>query len=173
LRQQNFLDSLGDIISESGLPSHLLQLEFTENIFYQNLEEITQEIAVIKDMGVTWALDDFGVGNSTLNSLTRIPFDVIKIDRSLVHDIGEDARKTAIVLGVLQMAHSLSLQVVAEGIENINQLAFFHKHGCRLMQGWYFSPALPVEQAENLLRGKAHYPFPRPAQIPVNPKREV
>lgn len=142
LRHTGFLDSVRRVLGETGLPPSQLVLELTENIFFQGFTEIDTLLLEFKRMGVLLALDDFGTGYSTLSCLTQIPFDMIKLDRSLSRQIATSARDAAIVRGVLQIAHDLGMQVIAEGIENEGQLLFYESLGCDLLQGYYFNRPL-------------------------------
>lgn len=151
LRHAGFLDSVRRALDETGLPPGRLMLELTENIFFQGFTEIDALLLEVKRMGVLLALDDFGTGYSTLSCLTQIPFDVIKIDRSLSQHITTSPRQAAIVRGILQIAHDLGMQVVAEGIENEEQLRFYESLGCDLLQGFYFNRPLQSDAFRQLL----------------------
>ena len=143
LKHNGLIDSLARVLEESHLPPHLLRLELTEDIVFQHYKEINQVINEIKRLGITLALDDFGTGYSTLSCLTQIPFDVIKIDRSLVCQVTCDPREAAIVSGIIRISKDLGMEVVAEGIETEAQIEFFERLGCDLLQGYFFSPPLP------------------------------
>jgi EAL domain-containing protein (putative c-di-GMP-specific phosphodiesterase class I) len=103
-------------------------------------------------MGVRLAVDDFGTGYSSLSYLKQFPVDVLKIDRSFVAGLPRDRDDVAVVEAIVAMAHSLGMQVVAEGVETAEQLAFLRSLGCDMIQGFYFSASLPIEQFEEYLR---------------------
>lgn len=142
LRNKNFTAGVRRALEESGLPPHLLTLELTENIFFQGFKEIDKVLLELKQMGVQLALDDFGMGYATLSCLTQIPFDEIKIDRSLSLNVTTSAGDAAIVRGIVRIAHDLGMPVVAEGIEDEDQIRFYEGLGCDMLQGYYFSRPL-------------------------------
>ncbi len=135
----------------SGLPSEALELEMTESVIMHNVEGAISTMLRLKEMGVSLAMDDFGVGYSSLNYLRRFPLDVLKIDRSFVSGLPKEANDAAIVSGIISMAHDLDLQIVAEGVENLEQYNFLRQKGCREMQGHFFSPAIEASEMGQLL----------------------
>jgi diguanylate cyclase (GGDEF)-like protein len=163
-RQFSDADLLHDIreaLAESGMPANLLELEITEGMVTQNAERAVQLLAAIKNMGVRLAIDDFGTGYSSLAQLKRFPIDTLKIDRSFIREIPTDAEDKAITEAIIAMGKTLSLTVVAEGVETPEQATFLREHGCDEMQGFYFSKPIPPEQFAELLR--AHTPRFGPA----------
>ena len=112
----------------------------------------------MKKLGVNLSIDDFGTGYSSLSYLSRFPIDVLKIDRSFVSDITRDASDAAIVASIIALAHNLKLDVIAEGVETVEQLDYLRRHGCDQMQGYYFSKPLAAADFEQLLRQKRSLP---------------
>jgi diguanylate cyclase (GGDEF)-like protein/PAS domain S-box-containing protein len=149
LRAGDFVAGVRAILTEMGIEPRYLELELTETFLMQDLESTAAVLRALKDLGVQLALDDFGTGYSSLSYLKRFPIDTLKIDRSFVRDLTTDADDASIVNAVISMGKSLHMQVVAEGIETQEQLAFLQKHGCPEGQGYYFSR--PVAAAELVL----------------------
>ena len=139
-----------EILAKTGVEPELLQLEITES-FLANRSEAVQTVQSLAEFGVSIAIDDFGTGYSNLANLKRFAVDTIKIDRSFVRDIDCDEDDAAIVRAIINMAHSLNLSVVAEGVETRAQLEFLRRYGCDEVQGYYFAyPALADEHLELL-----------------------
>ena len=143
---------VGEALVASGLDPRLLEIELTEDTVMQDAERGGAKLEALGNRGVRIVLDDFGTGYSSLTYLRRFPLDQLKIDRSFVQGVPGDADDAAIATAVIQMAHALQLQVVAEGVENEAQRAFLAERGCDRMQGFLFSPALPPDQLDLLLR---------------------
>lgn len=163
IKHKDFRETIETVLKVSGLPPHLLLLELSENIFFQNLKAIERIIMDLKHIGVRLSLDDFGTGYSTLSCLTRIPFDEIKIDRSLSGHVTTSSRDAAIVHGIIRMGHDLGMEVVAEGIETKDQIDFFTDLGCDKMQGYFYSQPIRAGQYEVLIRQLVQ-DFPRLSQ---------
>ncbi|HBB33039.1 MAG TPA: GGDEF domain-containing response regulator, partial [Cyanobacteria bacterium UBA9273] len=140
-----------DILRETGLDPSYLELELTESSLMQNPEAAIATLQELKALGIRISIDDFGTGYSSLSYLSQFPFDVLKIDRSFVCQLTEDAKNTTITTAILQMAHGLNLKVVAEGVETSNQLAFLQGHQCDEIQGYWFSPPVSAEIFSELL----------------------
>ena len=130
----------------------LLELELTENMMMQNAERAGKVLAAIKQLGVRLAIDDFGVGYSSLANLKRFPIDTLKVDRSFIRDIPQDSEDKAITRAIIAMGKSLNLTVVAEGVETLKQETFLREHGCDETQGYYFSKPIAGDQFAELLR---------------------
>ncbi|BCA80998.1 EAL domain-containing protein [Desulfuromonas sp. AOP6] len=139
-------------LRESCLDSHRLELEITESTIMQKEEETTAALHMLKDMGMQIAIDDFGTGYSSLSYLKNFPIDTLKIDRSFITDLSPGNKNAAIIKSIITMAHSLDLNVVAEGVENKDQLAFLRKLGCNEIQGFLFSGAVPADIFVGLLK---------------------
>ena len=150
-QQPNLVDEIARILELTGLPAGALEVEITESNAMQNAENTIHTLKELKALGVRIAMDDFGTGYSSLNYLKRFPIDTLKLDRSFVRDVVTDSSDAAIVSAVIQLAHSLKLHVVAEGVETEDQLAFLRKQNCDRIQGYLYSPPLPVTEIEAFL----------------------
>ncbi len=139
------------VLRETGFEASRLVLDVTETVYIKVLEGNTATLNGLKRLGVGISIDDFGVGYSSLSYLKRLPADVLKIDRSFVAGIGEDVEDTAIVRMVIELAHTLGMEVVAEGVESADQARQLKEMGCDFAQGFYFSEALPPEEAAGFL----------------------
>lgn len=138
------INVLEEALQQSGLPSHLLQLELTEGVLIEDVNETIAIIDKLKQNNISFAIDDFGTGYSSLSYLKSFPADLIKIDRSFVLDIETDCNDQAIIRAISVMAHELDLKVLAEGVENQQQLAFLRDHQCDYVQGYYFAKPMPA-----------------------------
>uniref|UniRef100_UPI00405726F3 EAL domain-containing protein n=1 Tax=Candidatus Electronema sp. TaxID=2698783 RepID=UPI00405726F3 len=133
-----------------------LELEITESAVMENPEQAVALLRDIRQLGITIAIDDFGTGYSSLAYLKKFPVNSIKIDQSFIADLIKDSDDAAIVESIIQMARSLGLEVVAEGVETLEQLEFLRERNCHEAQGYYFSKPLPPEQfAKKILSRKA------------------
>jgi diguanylate cyclase (GGDEF)-like protein len=156
LQQADFVPLVRATLAHHALPPQSIELEVTETIAMQSGDGTVEKLRELKTLGCRIAIDDFGTGYSSLSALRIFPVDALKIDVSFVRDIagdaGGDARGT-IAAAVINLAHSLRLDVVAEGVEVEAQLAFLQGHGCDLWQGYYFSRPVSAEQCGELLQG--------------------
>jgi diguanylate cyclase (GGDEF)-like protein len=149
-------------LDEAGLPPHFLEVEVTEHVFLESGREyVARALARLTDAGVRIALDDFGTGYSSLSHLRDFPVDVVKIDRSFVSGMVEDEEIAAIVTAVVELARSLSIEVVGEGVETEAQRRFLIERGCDVGQGYLFGRAADEDQVRTLLRRPAADPAPR------------
>jgi len=154
LRQPTYLQEISRVLLQTGLAPEYLELEVTESITMEEHTDAIRWLHKLKDMGIRLSIDDFGTGYSSLSYLKSLPVDTVKIDKSFVRDIGSDANDAAIVTAIISMSHSLKLDVIAEGVETIEQLEFLKSNGCDEIQGFIFRPAVtPEEFAELLLQG--------------------
>jgi diguanylate cyclase (GGDEF)-like protein/PAS domain S-box-containing protein len=157
LRAKDFVPGVNAMVTEMGLEPHHLELELTETFLMQDSTSTSVVLLALKEMGLQIALDDFGTGYSSLSYLKRFPIDTVKIDRSFVRDLTTDADDASIVSAVISMGKRLHMQVVAEGVETPEQLAFLREQSCPEGQGYYFSRPLVAEEFAKLLgRGLAH-----------------
>jgi len=140
-------------IRKYDIAPDLLELELTESSLMSNAEETIAVLRNLKALGIQISIDDFGTGYSSLAYLKRFPIDKLKIDIAFVREVTSNPDDAAIVLAIISMAHSMKLDVIAEGVENDAQLAYLRRHGCDEMQGYYFSRPVPQEEFEQMLMG--------------------
>ncbi len=151
-QRRDFPDTITTLLQRTGLSAGCLELEIVESIALELPERAIVSLDCLRELGVRVMLDDFGTGFSSLKHLRQLPFDGIKIDRSFVIDVLVDPRDAAIVRAMLALAHSLGLEVVAEGIETPAQLAWFQSAGCDRLQGFHFHRSMEHEAAVALVR---------------------
>jgi diguanylate cyclase (GGDEF)-like protein/PAS domain S-box-containing protein len=156
--QKALAQSIADVLLATGLAPRFLELELTESMIMNDVDNAIAILATLKQLGVHIAVDDFGTGYSSLSYLRRFPIDVLKIDQSFVNDLSIDEDAAAIVIAIISLAQSLRLQVIAEGVETAEQLAFLRVHNCDQMQGYYFSRPMPAQAFEILLRQENDVP---------------
>ncbi len=147
----NLVRQVEDTLKSTGLSAVDLEFEITETIAMHNAEESVGVMRQLKALGIGLSLDDFGTGYSSLSYLKRFPIDVLKIDKSFVRDIPEDANDLAIVSAIIAMAHALGLKVIAEGVETAPQWHFLRDCGTQMGQGYFFARPLPAPEVETLL----------------------
>ena len=148
----SFLDSLEHVLTETGFDPHRLHVEITESEVGGNLYELQQFIHALKAIGVKISLDDFGVGTSSLSFLQSLQLDIIKIDQNFVKGIPENTFDRALLEGLYQTFHTLGLDIVTEGVERPEQLAFVLEHSSSLIQGYHYSKPVPLAQLEHYLK---------------------
>ncbi|MFZ5968012.1 MAG: EAL domain-containing protein [Bacillota bacterium] len=151
---QNLVETVSQILDETGLEAQWLELEITESIAMHNAEYTYKMLEELRKMGVHFSIDDFGTGYSSLNYLKRFPITKLKIDRSFVQEIHKDADNAAIASTVIVLGQSLKLGVVAEGVETEEQLDFLRKYECEEMQGFLFGKPMPPDEFEAVLNSK-------------------
>lgn len=152
--QSNFVEQVVSALDRSGANPQKLKLELTESILLQNMDDTIAKMMTLKAKGVDFALDDFGVGYSSLYYLKHLPLDWIKIDKSFVRDVLIDNKDATIIRAILLLAKSMGLSVIAEGVETPAQKDFLVMHGCSAYQGYLFSPPLPLNQFEEFIHGR-------------------
>ncbi|MBI4430946.1 MAG: EAL domain-containing protein [Candidatus Omnitrophica bacterium] len=150
-QQVELISSIARILAKTGVDSSNLELELTESIIMQNIERSVHTLRALHAMGVKLSIDDFGTGYSSLGYLKRFPLSTLKIDRSFVHDITTDPDAASIAKAIISMAHSLKLEVVAEGVETQPQLTFLRSQHCDKMQGFLFSRPIAAEEFEQMV----------------------
>jgi diguanylate cyclase (GGDEF)-like protein/PAS domain S-box-containing protein len=151
-RQRGFCGLVGDVLRETGLRPEHLELELTESLLLTNADVMTSVTSRLRDTGVTLAIDDFGTGYSSLGYLKHFKVNRLKIARSFIKDVSVDADDAAITIAIIEMARALNLAVLAEGVEEADQLLFLRKQGCYTIQGFYFSRPASVDKIGELLR---------------------
>lgn len=150
-KQHDFVERVSAIVRETGVDPHRLELEFTEGMLISQIEDTIEKIQELKQLGIHFSIDDFGTGYSSLTYLKQLPVDKLKIDQSFVNDISSDPSDAAIVDTIIAMTRHLSLDVIAEGVETEEQLAFLRENGCNSYQGYLFYRPLPQTDFEQVL----------------------
>ncbi|MEZ5428555.1 MAG: EAL domain-containing protein [Pyrinomonadaceae bacterium] len=148
--QRDLVQIIKGIVDEVGLPPGSLELELTESSLMKNPQASIQTLSKLKEFGILVSIDDFGTGYSSLSYLQRLPIDILKIDQSFVSEITNNPDNVALVLAIIELAHNLRLQVIAEGVETAGQLDFLRDIGCDEFQGYYFSKPVNSESFERL-----------------------
>ena len=133
------------VLGETGLEGSHLILDVTETVYVKVLAGNTAMLDRLRVLGVRFSIDDFGTGYSSLSYLKRLPADAIKIDQSFVKGLGEDVDDTAVVRMIIELAHTLRLEIIAEGVETEEQATLLKEMGCDFAQGYHFSKPLPPE----------------------------
>ncbi|MBL8522224.1 MAG: EAL domain-containing protein [Betaproteobacteria bacterium] len=152
LRRKSFADFVRNLLDETGADPRLIEMEITERVLVGGNEDAIRALRQIDALGIQLAIDDFGTGYSGLSYLKQFPIDTVKIDQSFVRDLTTDADDEAIVRAIIAMSKSLKLSVVAEGVEHAEQMDRLRELGCDLLQGYYFSRPVPLDEADRLLQ---------------------
>ena len=150
-KQPDFLDSVSRVFRETGVNPCMLEFEFTESVIMEKADKNIKTLTALKDMGVKLSIDDFGTGYSSLSYLKHFPIDRIKIDRSFIADINCDTDGETIIETIILMAHNLKLKVIAEGVEDRDQLNFLMARNCDEVQGYYLGEDMSVTAFEGIL----------------------
>ena len=150
-RNDEFLESVSTILTETRLEPRYLELELTESVLMQHAEFSVPLLQKLKAMGLRLAIDDFGTGYSSLSYLRQFPIDTLKVDQSFIHEINADTDEATIISAVINMGCRMKHRVIAEGVETAEQLAFLRAHGCDEGQGYYFARPMPAVETAKLL----------------------
>jgi len=150
-RELSLIDSIESAVKQSKLDPSCLELEITESVAMENVDLTFKVLERLRRTGISIAIDDFGMGHSSLSYLKKFPIDCLKIDRNFVEDLPDRFEDAAIVRSVIELAQGLNLRVVAEGVETKPQLDFLREHGCREVQGFYFGFPVPAPQFQETL----------------------
>ena len=144
-RQPDFVEQVVSVLRDAGADPAKLTLELTESLLLQDVEGSILKMQALRKLGVGFSLDDFGTGYSSLSYLKRLQLDQLKIDQSFVRDVLTDPNDATIACTIITLAHSLGLEVIAEGVETDGQRLFLLRNGCRKFQGYLFGRPGPVE----------------------------
>ena len=151
LSRDNLVARVNHILGSADYDPLAIQFEVTETFLMQDLEKSERLLRGLREQGMKIALDDFGTGYSSLNYLSRLPIDTLKIDKSFVDNIAHSEQDSALIKHIIDMSHSLDIEVVAEGVEEPEQVKLLAQHGCDLLQGFHFSKAVPADEFKRLL----------------------
>jgi diguanylate cyclase (GGDEF)-like protein/PAS domain S-box-containing protein len=157
-RDPGLVDDVAEVLRATGMEPSLLELEITESMVMHNTEQAILKLKAIKQMGVRLAIDDFGTGYSSLAQLKQFPIDTLKVDRSFIRDIPDNAEDRAITEAIIAMGRTLGVTVVAEGVETAEQQSFLRSRYCDQMQGFFFSKPSHPDEFASLLRGQVTPP---------------
>ena len=149
--QSDFVELIIEVLEQTQLKPEFLEIEITESVLMKSLERNIEILEKLNAIGVKIALDDFGTGYSSFSYLRRLPIHTLKIDKSFIDGICSSSKEQAIAYGIIQLAHKMELEVVAEGVENQYQVEVLQKKECDKIQGYFFSKPLPAAQAEDLI----------------------
>jgi EAL domain-containing protein (putative c-di-GMP-specific phosphodiesterase class I) len=155
--QTGFMEQLGAILLEAGLPARQLRLEITERVMMEQGDSTTQLLMDLHALDITLQIDDFGTGYSSLSMLHCFPIDALKIDRSFVSRLGGDGENVEIVQTIIALAHNLGMDVIAEGVETVGQLDYLRILGCDYAQGYLFSQPQDRHAISALLEANPHW----------------
>ena len=162
--QAGFVDDVHQLLQRYQVNPARLKLELTESLLLDNVADSINTMHALRALGIRFSMDDFGTGYSSLTYIKRLPIDQLKIDQSFIRDLAVDHDDEVIVRAIIAMAHSLKLDVIAEGVETEAQRAFLEQHGCHAFQGYLFGRPMPVAQLEALLaQGEQGEPFGKPS----------
>jgi EAL domain-containing protein (putative c-di-GMP-specific phosphodiesterase class I) len=143
------------VLQETGIAPHLVSFEIMETVAMEDAENALMVLSELKALGVRLSIDDFGTGYSSLSRLPRLPIDALKIDRSFISNLQHENENLEIVRLIIMLAHSIGLNVVAEGTETENQIDVLKRLGCEMAQGYFYSPPVSAQSASDLLMSDA------------------
>jgi diguanylate cyclase (GGDEF)-like protein len=146
IQDNRFLDIVKDIVTRSGADASRLEFELTESTILKSPGAIKERMDILRELGISFSLDDFGTGFSQLSHLTELPITALKIDQCFVKDLPRNPHQEAVCTMIIEMAHRLGMLVVAEGAETHEQVEFLRTNNCQQVQGFYYSPAIPLQQ---------------------------
>lgn len=152
LQSIGFVEMVEGVLKELGLPAQYLELEITESVLMQSINYSVEILNRLRDIGIKLSLDDFGTGYSSLNYLKIMPMNTLKMDKSFIDGICLNKKEEIIANAIVDMAHTMELTVIAEGVETEEQLNILLKHSCDRVQGFFLNKPLTEEKAEELLR---------------------
>jgi EAL domain-containing protein (putative c-di-GMP-specific phosphodiesterase class I) len=173
LFESRFIERIRRIVRETGVDPRLMEWEITESIMMRNAEEAMKKINILKDIGFSVSIDDFGMGYSSFSQLKRITVDALKIDASFVREIPHNKSDMEISEAIIALGKSLGMKIVAEGVETKEQLRFLQERNCDFIQGYYFSKPLPPQEFEGAffsprVTGRQHHSALKAAYHPHN-----
>lgn len=156
LYYEDFVPRLVEIAKKYNINPGELEIEITENAFFDDAEEMLEKVRQLKEAGFILSIDDFGSGYSSLNMLKDIPADVIKIDRMFLKNSSDDTRSKTIIKSIIYMAKNLRLSVITEGVETKEQVGFLTRSGCEIAQGFYYARPMPLDEYEKFMKEHSH-----------------
>lgn len=156
-QRPDFVSKIERVIKDTGLHPKYIDLEITENGLMQNTSECIRVLKRLKKIGFKISIDDFGTGYSSLSYLKRFPIDTLKIDQSFVRELTDNSNDQAIVTSIINLAHNMQLNVIAEGVETVEIVKFLNKHDCDEMQGYLYSKPLPVNNFEDFIQNLSEH----------------
>jgi len=151
LMKNNFIEEIKDVIEKSGVPAEHLELEITESIMIDSADKALRRINEVKEMGIKVAIDDFGTGYSSLSYLSKLPSDLLKIDKSFIDTMNTSESSKQYVASIVTIGHVMNLKVISEGVEHPDQLETLRDIGCDYIQGYIWGKPLPPEEAAKLV----------------------
>ena len=164
-KQPQFVDLVTAALRRHAVEPRRLKIELTESVIFNDVTTIISKMHALKALGVILSLDDFGTGYSSLSYLKRLPLDQIKIDQSFVHDVETDESDAVMIRSIIDLAANFKLDVIAEGVETLEQLNFLKQNGCFAFQGYYFSKPVPIDEFERLITQPSSHLSPPQFQV--------